>query len=72
MFEAIENAFPHLIMALRRTLHLTHMQAVGVIYAHRYGDGLGLAIMEDMGGAKACIRHTVQVRHYRRSVRLAA
>ncbi|WP_267396184.1 MULTISPECIES: hypothetical protein [unclassified Sphingomonas] len=41
MFEAIESAHPHLIRALRRAAGLSHMEAVGVIYAHRYGDGCG-------------------------------
>ena len=41
MFDQIAAAHPHLIRALRRGCHLSHMQAVGVIYAHRYGDGCG-------------------------------
>jgi hypothetical protein len=39
MFDAIENAHPHLIRALCRACGLNHGDAVRVIYAHRYGAG---------------------------------
>ncbi|SDA14759.1 hypothetical protein [Sphingomonas sp. NFR15] len=61
MFDAIENAFPHLIRAIRRANGMTHMEAVGVIYAHRYGDGCG-----------GVIRRAVNARHYRLALKLAA
>ena len=72
MFEAIENGFPHLIAAIRRACLMSHMEAVGVIYAHRYGDGFGGKAMNAMGGAKQCLRQTLRMRNYRRAVRLAA
>jgi hypothetical protein len=71
MFEAIEIAFPRLIAALRRYCGLTHMQAVGVIYARRYGDNWGGRWIDQAGGADALIRQAMRQRNYRR-YRLAA
>ena len=72
MFEAIENGFPYLIAAIRRACLMTHMEAVGVIYAHRYGDGFGGEAMNAMGGAECCLRHTLRARALSRTIRLAA
>lgn len=72
MFFVIEESFPHLIAAIRRACLMSHMEAVGVIYAHRYGDGFGGEAMNAMGGARACLRHTLRMRNYSRALRLAA
>ena len=53
MFEAIESAHPRLIRAIRRGCGLSHMEAVGVIYAHRYGDGCGGLIRRALNHRRA-------------------
>jgi len=64
MYEAINAAFPRLILALQRSNGMGRVEAVGVIYAARYGG--------ECGAACAAIRRAVNARHLLRTLRLAA